>query len=289
MDLKNGFEDASSGVTDKSDPHAWTENMAPPADDPAKPNIIIIIDDVNSRSVGKILDAAGNNPITMAFLPDNSTQSDMDQAKANGHDTMIHMPMEPLNTEERGIKLETSALKTAYNSYEIGMVMKYALKDFDGYIGINNHQGSAAMQDPDLLDKVMSEMNQRGLLFLDSATISADKYGKEGAEMAETKAEEHGVDYVRREVFLDHEQTEEYVAGQISKVEAIAQQEGSVIAIGHPHGVTMEALKDWMDKASDKFDFITLGSHAASELELNAQNAQQDNATLSQALEQTTP
>ncbi len=284
--MSKGFGNASSGISEQAEPHSWMENMASSAIDTAKPNIIIVIDDVTSRTVGRVIDAAGNNPITMAFLPDKSTQSDLDQAKSHGHDSIIHMPMEPL---DKSIGLETSTLKTDYNSFETGIVLNYALKDFNGYIGINNHMGSAAMQNPRLLDRVMSEMSDRGLLFLDSKTISASKFGKENSEMAKNVAEEHGVDYVQRKIFLDHEQTEDYVEGQLSKIEAIAQRDGSVIAIGHPHGVTMEALKEWMPEASEKFNFITLGAHAASELGLNSQNELDNSASPSPSFDQPDP
>ena len=271
MGIEKDFTQASSGAAEYSGPHSWMKNMAS-AHDTGKPNIVIVIDDVTSSTVGKVINAVGKHQITMAFMPDYSVQDNLDQAKRHGHDTLIHMPMEPLDDS---IKLDKSALRAAFKPNDVNIVFRYAIdyKNFHGFIGINNHMGSAAMQSPDLMDGVMREMNKRDLLFLDSYTVPIQnppllRQGIENSEVAKTKAEEHGVDYVRRKVFLDDTATPDAVRGELSKLEAIAEQEGSAIAIGHPKGVTMEALKEWMDEASEKFDFIPLGTHAATELDL---------------------
>jgi len=70
-------------------------------------------------------------------------------------------------------------------------------------------------------------------------------------------------------VFIDHVQKPEYVRNQLEEIEKLARKNGSVIAIGHPHKVTMDELKKWMSKASEEFDFIPISKHAASELDLS--------------------
>jgi polysaccharide deacetylase 2 family uncharacterized protein YibQ len=46
----------------------------------------------------------------------------------------------------------------------------------------------------------------------------------------------------RRDVFLDNEQNEAYIRGQLAKAVARARKWGQAIAICHPHPATIAAL-----------------------------------------------
>ena len=64
-----------------------------------------------------------------------------------------------------------------------------------------------------------------------------------------------------RDVFLDHESTPEFVAQALRNTEAVARRRGSAIAIGHPKGVTMAALRQWIPTLEAKgFELVPLSS-----------------------------
>ncbi|MFP4097968.1 MAG: divergent polysaccharide deacetylase family protein [Alphaproteobacteria bacterium] len=274
MDLTQTFQYATR-VTPEP-PHIWMKNKVASPPDTDKPNIVIVIDDVTSRTAPKVLGAAGSHPITLAFLPNGTQQDDLDMAKSLGHDVIVHMPMEPMNWKERGIQLEDHTLMTDYSETEIGFVMSHMLDQLHGHIGANNHMGSALMQDPEDLDAIMTQMRARGLLFLDSRTVPSPASGEDFRDLAKDKAHEHGVDYIGKDVFLDHDP--DAVWEQLAKVEALAERDGFVVAIGHPHAQTMKALGEWMPKASEKFDFMPLGTHAVKTLGLDAPQMMMDAA-----------
>jgi hypothetical protein len=48
-----------------------------------------------------------------------------------------------------------------------------------------------------------------------------------------------------RDIFLDDVLTPDAIAAQLTQAEKLANQQGVVIAIGHPHGVTMDVLAKW--------------------------------------------
>lgn len=85
---------------------------------------------------------------------------------------------------------------------------------------------------------VMDELKKRGLLFLDSVTT--------GSSQGAVLAQQEGLPWAGRDVFLDNEIDEAAIQAQLMKVERIARKKGLVIAIGHPHGATYRALKAWI-------------------------------------------
>lgn len=112
------------------------------------------------------------------------------------------------------------------------------LSAFSGYVGINNHMGSKMTQDRPGMARVMAELRTRGLLFIDSRTINTS--------VAADEAEKAGIPYAVRDVFLDHEETYEAVAGALEEVERKALKDGFAIAIGHPREETVKALREWL-------------------------------------------
>ena len=82
---------------------------------------------------------------------------------------------------------------------------------------------------------VMDEVKQRGLFFVDSRTTSDS--------VAWKVAQQRGIPSLRRDVFLDHERTTEFVHQQFMLTIEIAKRYGSAIAIGHPYPLTVEYLK----------------------------------------------
>jgi len=53
-------------------------------------------------------------------------------------------------------------------------------------------------------------------------------------------------------VFLDDDETLPAIANQLAKIEQVARQHGSAIAIGHPHDPTIAALKTWLPMLGEK-------------------------------------
>jgi polysaccharide deacetylase 2 family uncharacterized protein YibQ len=87
-------------------------------------------------------------------------------------------------------------------------------------------------------------LRTRGLVFLDSRTSPASA----GIRLAVA----YRVPHVARDVFLDDDQTPSAITRQLARVEQVARQHGSAIAIGHPHDATIAALRAWLPQLSEK-------------------------------------
>lgn len=204
-------------------------------------SVVIIIDDMGLSHRGREVENLPG-PLTLSYLPYADNLSNRTAyAKAKGHELMVHMPMEALHSN---LDEGATFLKIGQSEDELRKRLTYNLSRFEGYVGINNHMGSRLTQDEKSMQIVMQELKNRNLYFIDSKTI--------GSSIAASIAAKNGLYYEERDVFLDHEITPEYIASALKQTEKIAKSKGYAIAIGHPHHLTIEALKKWLPTLEEK-------------------------------------
>lgn len=224
------------GVNDQRP--AWRKYAAvTPQTLAGRPMIAIVIDDMgpNQKNARRAMTMPA--PLTLSFLPYADKLTPMvTRARANGHEILLHLPMEPTNGHVHNPG--PNSLLTGLSASELKRRLAWNLDRFKGYVGINNHMGSRFMENPGALKPVMSELKARGMLFLDSRT-TMQSVGRRLALQA-------GVPYGSRDIFLDNERSAERVARQLRRVENAARKNGAAIAIGHPHTETLDVLERWI-------------------------------------------
>jgi uncharacterized protein len=180
-------------------------------------------------------------PLTMSFLPyAKDLREQAKAARAHGHELMLHLPMEPNGRADPG----PNALLVSLSDNELRQRVNSALDSFDGYVGVNNHMGSRFTAFKPGMETTLRLFKARGLLFLDSRT-TADSVGDQ-------LAQELGVPSVARNVFLDDDESVDAVRRKLAETEAVARRQGFVVAIGHPHPATLQALSEWLPGLSAK-------------------------------------
>ena len=229
----------------------WKVNavsVSAPIDD--KPQISIVIDDLGllkKRTLGVIKLEA---PLTLAFLPYAQDLKDVTRyAKEQGHELMVHLPMEPKGDKDPG----PHAMLTGVSKDKILEDLHFNLSQFEGYVGINNHMGSAFTEDSRGLDLILNEVHKRGLLVLDSRTSKKS--------LLAGMAADRNIPNITRDFFLDNKQDLGYILGQLAKLEEMAKRRGSAIAIGHPYAETIEALSEWLPTLNEKGITVVPLSH----------------------------
>lgn len=217
------------------DPPARTDNGA----EGVQPTIAIIIDDMGANAVeGKRLIQL-EQPLTLAFLPYRRHTTELATSAHRHHkEVMLHAPMD--NT--RHIGLGAGGLTATMDRTTLTTTLRRALRAIPHVKGVNNHMGSLLTQMPQPMAWIMEELEHYPLYFVDSRTIATTVAGR--------MAEEKQVPTVTRDVFLDHEQTEEFVHSQFQELIRKARDNGTAIAIGHPHTVTV----DYLEKALPELD-----------------------------------
>jgi len=204
---------------------------------PKSAQIVLVMDDLgmNSRYTQAVSQLPG--PISMAFLPyAPNVAKQAHEARRRGHEIMLHMPMEPLNPY---LDLGPSPLRVGYSPLKIKQILKESVAKIGGVVAVNNHMGSRLTASPAEMAAVMDFMKENHLMYLDSMTTAAS--------VALKTARQHRVSHARRDIFIDHENTPEFIEAQLEKTINHAKSEGYAIVIAHPRPETMRQLGPWLD------------------------------------------
>lgn len=213
------------------------------------PFIALVIDDFGyAKRNFKTLEEIRSR-FTMAVLPNTPYADEACAfAETNGLETILHLPMEPENTREA---LEKDTIKTDMDRKTVTRILADDLRSVYAARGVSNHMGSRATCDMSLMTTLMQELRKKDLFFLDSFTSAGS--------ICEKAAQTAGVDYLRRDIFIDNRLDSEYIKNQLKKLEKIARAKGDAIGIGHDRSLTIDVLREVMDGMEKSgIRFVTL-------------------------------
>ena len=220
-----------------------------PGDSLKGPRMVVVIDDIGDHPVLAANLMELPFPVTLAILPNRPrTQSVEALATHRGVEIILHQPMQP--TSYPRVNPGPGALFTDMDTTRIERIVDANLAQVPHVVGINNHMGSALTSDASAMEAVMTVLRNRKLFFMDSVT-SASSVAADAARRA-------GVHYYRRSVFLDNVRNVRMILGQLKAAERHALKTGRAIAIGHPYGETLEALKIWAKERDSRIEVVTL-------------------------------
>lgn len=186
--------------------------------------VAIVIDDLGNNMAGTEEIVNMTFPITVAvmpFLP--SSKKDAEAAHRNGHDVIVHLPMEPLKGNKNW--LGPGAITCDLSDEEIRKRVHAAIDDIPHAIGINNHMGSKATVDERVMRVVLEVCRERKLFFLDSHTNYRSIVSK--------LAKQIGVPSIENHLFLDDVKSKMHVLNQIKLLQKHLREHEPCIAIGH--------------------------------------------------------
>ncbi|MBU2498102.1 MAG: divergent polysaccharide deacetylase family protein [Proteobacteria bacterium] len=205
------------------------------------PRIAMIIDDI-----GLTLSAARQFlqfgvPITFAILPRLAKSEEAAlEIHAQGHQIMLHQPMEPLNGD---LDPGPGALYVGDEVSRIVSVLAENIAQVPFAEGVNNHMGSRFTASGKEVHEALCVVKEKGLFFVDSLTSNRSKAYKTARELHMPAA--------YRNIFLDNHLESEYILRQLRRLKNIALNYGHAIGIGHPFPETARAiglfLKDMED------------------------------------------
>ncbi len=219
--------------------------VKPPLKPPRPPalgvtgRIAVILDDWGyNRAHCKFL-SNFDAPVTPAILPDLPFSREVLQCAMDaGQDAMLHLPVEPSVMHEkypRGYMLTTEM-----SQREVQRLLKKVLDEFQGIVGVNNHEGSKGTEDPLLMTTVMTGLKSRGLFFVDSFTSAKS--------VCPQVASRVGIPFAHRNIFLDNRNERAAIEHQFALAARIAREKGFVVVIGHDRVLTMQILTEQIRK-----------------------------------------
>ncbi|MBO5150096.1 divergent polysaccharide deacetylase family protein [Anaerotignum sp.] len=197
-------------------------------------------------------------PFTAAVMPfSKCTEADAEAVRQAGKEIFIHMPMESLTGKrewvgDKGVFRDMTEAEIKARAEEAFSILPDAA-------GLNNHMGSAIMEDERSLSAVMDVLQEKNVMFVDSMTTAKS--------LGRSIAGQKGVTFLGRDVFLDSTDSVEEVKKNLRKAAEVALEKGYALAIGHvgPEGgmVTVQAIKELIPELKQAgITFVTVSELA---------------------------
>jgi polysaccharide deacetylase 2 family uncharacterized protein YibQ len=167
--------------------------------------------------------------VTLSFVPyAEGLQGWIDLARAQGHEVMLEMPMEPSGYPNNDPGPHT--LLASAEAADIQARMNWLLGRATGYFGVTNYMGDRFATSDAGMNAFLSILRQRGVAFLDDGSMSR----RPGA-WARASANR----------IIDEEQNPTAIVAQLNALEALAKGRGQALGTGFSYPVTVEAVARW--------------------------------------------
>ncbi|MFW6138418.1 MAG: divergent polysaccharide deacetylase family protein [Spirochaetota bacterium] len=197
--------------------------------------IAIIIDDVGYPSSNFQAYMKFSEKLTFSVLPflDNSSLYAR-KLHESGFEIMLHIPMEPLSYPSSNPGLY--ALFTGDSRMQVRTKLDLMIEQNPYAVGANNHMGSKATLDRELMYHTLSYLKKKNYYFIDSVTTRHS--------CAYQTALDLGLTASSRDVFLDNRDEFSYINSQFTRLKTLARNNGTAIGIGHFNRInTIKVLK----------------------------------------------
>lgn len=194
----------------------------PPTPSVKPKDLFFIIDDVgyDIEQLMPFLTFPGN--LTIAILPGlEHSEEAAKLAQKHGKKAILHQPMEAIGKNDPG----PGAIMLGMENEQIMQVLDNNIDSLIGLIGINNHMGSAITSDSRIMEVVLTRLQQRNLIFIDSMTAPSSVSGEVAAKISYPIA--------KRDIFLDNEDNMDAIMRYLKSGLKEAETNGYAVMIGH--------------------------------------------------------
>lgn len=175
--------------------------------------------------------------VTLSFAAFSKNLKDwIDKSRADGHEVLIDLPMEPLDypASDPGPRTLLASVPIDQNLRQLEWILSRAT----GYIGVATHMGSGLGTKPRALNPILAELNARGLLLVDTRENPVSLTGK--------LAREIGMTVATNESFIDRQPAGKIISKRLAELESKAKDHGGTVAVARPLPVTLRQLQPWI-------------------------------------------
>jgi hypothetical protein len=201
------------------------------------PTIAIVVGGLGVGAA-KTTDAIMKLPaaVTLAFTPYGSDPNKLvERARAQRHEVMLQIPMEPFEYPDNDPGPQT--LLTSVSAEQNVDRLHWHLSRFQGYVGIANFMGGRFVISEAALSPVMREAAKRGLGYLDDGTAPRS--------LASSLAASQTVPFGKADLGIDAVPTALEIDKALSRLEALARENGNAIGTASAMPVSIERIGIW--------------------------------------------
>ncbi|MEM7816975.1 MAG: divergent polysaccharide deacetylase family protein [Candidatus Aenigmatarchaeota archaeon] len=215
-----------------------------------KPKVAIIFDDLGeSLKELKEINSLGI-PLTVSIIPGLKFSKNIGYiAYRLGFSVLVHLPFQPKN-DKKYLTTKYEFISSNLSSEKLNHLLNYYLNYFNFAIGINNHMGSKATEEKELMSKVLDVIKKKKLIFIDSRTSSKSVAYK----LAKEKNLICGYNEGFFDITFDTKTMEKFFGKLIER----AKKKKKIIIIAHPKKTTIEFLRKKIQELKEEIEFINL-------------------------------
>ena len=155
---------------------------------------------------------------------------------------MLHLPMEAHHNDDP--YPENYIISSKMNVNQVARRVNDALASVPFAEGVNNHMGSKATENKQLMSLIFSEIKNKNLFFVDSRVTLKTICGP--------LARQTQIPFAERDVFLDNQHDRVQIEYQFTQLAAEARRQGYAIGIGHARSLTWTIVREQLKKLSDE-------------------------------------
>lgn len=206
-----------------------------------RPRIAIIVSGLGQSAAATETAIQALPPaVTLAFSPYGQRLDYWTaRARAAGHETLVLVPMEPVNYPANDAGPQT--LLTTSSAAENREKLNWALSRFTGYVGALSLFGSRYTTAPESLRPTLEEINGRGLMFVDSRSSLRSSAFRIAGEIGLPRASSNR--------FIDIQASRDEIDRRLDELVKIATTSGFAVGIGQPYPATIERVAAFVHAA----------------------------------------
>jgi polysaccharide deacetylase 2 family uncharacterized protein YibQ len=178
-------------------------------------------------------------PVSVAYgAYGRGVQEWVDKARADGHEVLLALPLEPNNYP--AVDPGPHTLLTTLPTDENLKRLQWLMSRYTGYAGVTNHMGSKFVTTQAALRPVLKEMKRRGLIYFDDGSVEGSAVGETAASL--------GVDYSTAHVQLEPGK----MAESLAALEAEAKAQGAAIGVAKAEPSAVKQIAKWAGSLEGK-------------------------------------
>jgi polysaccharide deacetylase 2 family uncharacterized protein YibQ len=219
-----------------------------------KPRIVIIIGGmgISQTSTQRAIDRLPPD-VTLAFAPyGGSLDRWTARARKDGHEVLLQVPMEPFGYPET--KPGPHTLLTSAKARQNAESLKWTLSRTTSYTGVMNYMGARYLTNAAAVKPFLSELTNRGLMFVDDGATDGSQSQAVGAEI--------GAHVVSADVIIDRVRSRRQIARSLEFLEKKARADGIAIGVASAFRTSIDEIANWIIEA-EKRGFAVVPASAA--------------------------
>ena len=181
--------------------------------------------------------------ITLAFAPyGDNLQAQVDKARANGHEVLLQLPLEPVGypATNPGPKTLLADGPDVTNQESL----QWHMSRFTGYTGVVNYMGGRFLSSATAIKPMLIELRKRGILFLEDGSLPLS------ATDGVAKSINMSVRHANSVIDLDANPVS--ISAALNLLEEEAKTNGMAIGTGTGLQSTIDAVNEWAKTAGDR-------------------------------------